>query len=122
VGKDEAYPTRNHPWAVCTANFAQLYCLVANTFGASRSPAYDDLTEQFFDQIGLNADTVNDPAKASMVADALRIAGDKMLQAVIFQSDHYRLSEQFDAVTGFEKSVSDLTWSYAAYVSAARTR
>jgi GH15 family glucan-1,4-alpha-glucosidase len=32
------------------------------------------------------------------------------------------LSEQFDKVTGFEKSVQDLTWSYAAYLSAVRTR
>ena len=45
-----------------------------------------------------------------------------MLKAVIFHSDHYRLSEQFDGTTGFEKSVSDLTWSYAAYLLAVRTR
>jgi glucoamylase len=41
---------------------------------------------------------------------------------VIFHSDHYRLSEQFDSVTGYEKSVQDLTWSYAAYLSAVRER
>ena len=45
-----------------------------------------------------------------------------MLQAVVFHSDHFELSEQFDAVTGFEKSVSNLSWSYAAFLSAVRAR
>jgi hypothetical protein len=30
-----------------------------------------------------------------------------MLQAVIFHSDNLELSEQFDATTGYEKSVSN---------------
>jgi glucoamylase len=45
-----------------------------------------------------------------------------MLQAVVYHSDHFELSEQFDAVTGFEKSVSNLSWSYAAFLSAVRAR
>jgi glucoamylase len=36
-------------------------------------------------------------------------AGDQMLQAVIFPSDHLELSEQFDAGTGYEKSVTNLS-------------
>ena len=95
---------------------------MARVFESGRAAAYDDLTGSFFGQIGLDAATVNNLADASTVADALRTAGDKMLQAVIFHSDHYRLSEQFDGTTGFEKGVSDLTWSYAAYLRAVRTR
>jgi glucoamylase len=45
-----------------------------------------------------------------------------MLQAVYFHSDHFELSEQFDANDGYEKSVSNLSWSYAAFVSAVRAR
>ena len=55
-------------------------------------------------------------------AASLRAAGDAMLQAVVYHSDHFELSEQFDAVTGFEKSVSNLSWSYAAFLSAVRAR
>jgi GH15 family glucan-1,4-alpha-glucosidase len=40
----------------------------------------------------------------------------------VFHSDHFELSEQFDATTGFEKSVSNLSWSYAAFLSAVRAR
>jgi hypothetical protein len=36
--------------------------------------------------------------------------------------DPLALSEQFDATTGFEKSVRNLTWSYAAFLSAVRAR
>jgi glucoamylase len=32
------------------------------------------------------------------------------------------LSEQFDAATGYEKSVSNLSWSYASFLSAIRAR
>jgi glucoamylase len=45
-----------------------------------------------------------------------------MLQVIVFPSDHFKLSEQFDAGTRFEKSVSNLSWSYAAFLSAVRAR
>ena len=45
-----------------------------------------------------------------------------MLRAVVYHSDHLELSEQFDGVSGYERSVRDLTWSYAAFLSAARAR
>jgi glucoamylase len=54
--------------------------------------------------------------------DKLTAGGDMMLQALVYHSDHFELSEQFDASTGYEKSVTDLTWSYAAYLSAVRAR
>ena len=53
---------------------------------------------------------------------ALRAAGDQMLQAIIFHSHHLVLSEQFDANNGYEKSVSNLSWSYASFLSAVRAR
>jgi glucoamylase len=48
--------------------------------------------------------------------------GDQMLQAVIFHSDNLELSEQFDATSRYEKSVSNLTWSCASFLSAIRAR
>ena len=42
--------------------------------------------------------------------------------AAAFHSDNLELSEQFDATTGYEKSVSNLSWSYASYLSAVRAR
>ena len=56
------------------------------------------------------------------IVTALRAGGDRMLRALIFHSNHLELSEQFDASSGYEKSVSNLSWSYAAFLSAVRAR
>jgi glucoamylase len=61
-------------------------------------------------------------APTQATATALQAAGDQMLQAVVFHSDNLELSEQFDATTGYEKSVSNLSWSYASFLSAIRAR
>jgi glucoamylase len=60
-----------------------------------------------------------------MLADVitkLQDAGNAMLAALIYDSDHLELSEQIDGLTGYEKSVRNLTWSYAAFLSAVRAR
>ena len=107
----------DHPWALTTANFAELYYRLASRIASSRTLPADSLAAPFFAQVGIDATT----APLDAVA-ALRAAGDRMLQAIVFHSDHFELSEQFDAVTGFEKSVSNLSWSYAAFLSAIRAR
>lgn len=107
----------DHPWPVCTANFAQLYYELATEVTTSGKVPLDELSTEFFAQVGVTATTT--PAEA---ADALRGAADAMLRAVIFHSDHLELSEQFDGMSGFEKSVRNLTWSYAAFLSAVRAR
>ena len=71
---------------------------------------------------GLKIIGVTAATPALDAAAALRSAGDAMLQAIVYHSDHFELSEQFDAVTGFEKSVAILSWSYAAFLSAVRAR
>jgi glucoamylase len=107
----------DHPWAISTANFAGLYYQLAQQITASTAVPVDDLSAGFFGQVGVTA--ASTPAAA---AAALQSAGDQMLQALVFHSDHLELSEQFDATTGYEKSVSNLSWSYAAFLSAVRAR
>ena len=107
----------DHPWALTTANFAELYYRVAAKVSSSAAVAADSLSATFLAQAGVTPAT--DPLTA---AAALRTAGDAMLQAIVYHSAHLELSEQFDAVTGFEKSVSNLSWSYAAFLSAVRAR
>ena len=107
----------DHPWAVCTCNFAELYYRLANEITAAGAIPLDTNSAEFFNQVGVTASST--PAAA---ANELRAAGDQMLQAIIFHSDHLELSEQFDAHTGYEKSVSNLSWSYASFLSAVRAR
>jgi glucoamylase len=107
----------DHPWALTTANFAELYYRLAAKITSSRTVPADSLAAPFLAQVGLTASSA--PLDA---ATALRSAGDAMLGAIVYHSDHLELSEQFDANTGFEKSVANLSWSYAAFLSAVRAR
>jgi glucoamylase len=107
----------DHPWAVSTANFAELYYRLASAITAAGTVPLDANSTSFFSQVGIDAQTALTAAAA-----ALQSAGDQMLQAIIFHSDHLELSEQFDASTGYEKSVSNLSWSYASFLSAVRAR
>ena len=107
----------DHPWAVSTANFAELYYRLATQITTSGTVPLDNLSAGFFSQVGVDASTA--PAAA---AAALQGAGDQMLQAVLFHSDHLELSEQFDATSGYEKSVANLSWSYASFLSAVRAK
>jgi glucoamylase len=106
-----------HPWALSTCNIAELHYKLAAEIKSSGKVPVDDLSAPFFAQCGIDASTA--PAAA---AAALAATGDAMVRAVIYHSDNLELSEQFDGTYGYERSVHDLTWSYAAYLSAMRAR
>lgn len=114
---DVAHPVPGgHPWALCTANLAELYYRVANAIDRDGQVPSDPLAAPFFAQVGAAG------ADAAAAATALRGAGDAALRAVLRHSDHLELSEQFDGTSGYERSVRNLTWSYAAFLSAVRAR
>jgi glucoamylase len=115
---DTSHPVPGgHPWALSTCNVAELhYRLAAEITSAGTVPA-DSLSAPFFAQSGIGA-----AAAPAMAAAALTATGDAMMRAVVYHSDNLELSEQFDGTTGYERSVRNLTWSYAAYLSAMRAR
>jgi glucoamylase len=106
-----------HPWAVCTGALAQLYYKLAAAIDGGAPVPSDPLAATFLNQVG-----VNSTMASRQVSSALRGAGDIILAAIIYHSNRFELSEQFDQSTGFERSVSNLTWSYAAFVSAVGAR
>ncbi|MCC9307364.1 glycoside hydrolase family 15 protein [Kitasatospora sp. RB6PN24] len=115
---DTSHPVLGgHPWALSTCNVAELHYRLAAEIKSSRKVPLDDLSAPFFAQSGIDASTA--PAAA---AAALTATGDAMVRAVVYHSDNLELSEQFDGTSGFERSVHNLTWSYAAYLSAMRAR
>src|SRR5204863_7948979 len=101
----------------CSCNFAELYYRVAKAITTKNTIPLDANSTEFFNDVGVTGSTTPSAAAAEVQA-----AGDQMLQAVVFHSDHLELSEQFDASSGYEKSVSNLSWSYAAFLSATRAR
>ncbi|GAA1835238.1 glycoside hydrolase family 15 protein [Pseudonocardia ailaonensis] len=105
-----------HPWPVCSAALAELHYRVAAAIANDAAPPADDLSRPFFAQVGASG------VATSEAVAALCRAGDRILRAIVSHSDHLSLSEQFDKESGFEKSVRELTWSYAAFLSAVRAR
>ncbi len=115
---DTSHPVLGgHPWALSTCNVAELHYKLAAEIKSTGKVPVDDLSAPFFAQSGIDALTA--PAAA---AAALTATGDAMVRAVIYHSDNLELSEQFDGTGGYERSVHNLTWSYAAYLSAMRAR
>lgn len=115
---DTAHPVLGgHPWALSTCNVAELHYRLAAEIRSSRKVPLDNLSAPFFAQSGIDSSTAPAAAAAALVA-----TGDAMVRAVVYHSDHLELSEQFDGTTGYERSVHNLTWSYAAYLSAVRAR
>jgi glucoamylase len=106
-----------HPWPVSTAAFAELYYRLAAEINTTAAVPGGEPAAPFFHQVGITDATSPRDAAAHLSA-----AGDRMLAAILFHSDHYQLSEQFDGTTGYEKSVANLTWSYSSFLSAERAR
>jgi glucoamylase len=115
---DTAHPVMGgHPWILSTCNAAELhYRLAAEVKSSGRIPL-DGLSGPFFAQSGVDTSTPHGAAIEALVA-----TGDAMVRAVVYHSDNLELSEQFDGTTGFERSVHNLTWSYASFLSALRAR
>jgi glucoamylase len=116
-GDSADHQVGGHPWALCTCNFAQLYYGLANEIARSSTVPLDNYSQQFFAQVAIDSST---PAGSAVTS--LQAAGDAMLRAVVYHSDNLELSEQFDGNSGYEKSVRNLTWSYASFLSAVRER
>ncbi len=106
-----------HPWAVCSCSFAQLYYELAAAIDNGAQVPDDPLAATFLSQVNVSSTT-----PSAQVSSALRTAGDSILAAIVYHSNGFELSEQFDQGNGFEKSVSNLTWSYAAFLSAVAAR
>ncbi|MBT8161763.1 MULTISPECIES: glycoside hydrolase family 15 protein [Arthrobacter] len=106
-----------HPWALTTCNVAELHYKLAAAITSSANVPLDALSAVFFAQSGIDAST-----SAADAAVSLTATGDAMMRAVVYHSDNLELSEQFDGTTGYERSVRNLTWSYAAFLSALRAR
>lgn len=110
-------PDMGHPWTPCTCNMAEYYYKVAKKLVGAGSFSINDTNQCFYEDFGIAANITIDHVRGMLVD-----AADRMLRAVIYHSDNLELSEQFDRDTGYQKSVRNLTWSYASYLSAMRAR
>ena len=64
-GDNADAPVRDHPWAVSTANFAELYYRLAKQVTTAATVPLDNLSAEFFGQIEVDASTAPEQAAAT---------------------------------------------------------
>ena len=113
-----------HPWPLCTANLARFYYQCMVEIAKIPSVTIVETMEPFFKQIGFKRSGKIDQSSPEYnnLQNCLLIAGDKLMRAIVYHSDHLELSEQFDRTHGTCMSVRSLTWSYSSFIASSRIR
>ena len=123
--------SRGNPWFLTTLAMAQYCFTVRNEFAKSKAIDVTKLNAPFL-QMALSAAGVNDERLHYGFANvrlynALEIGlarlGDKFFNTVLqFEGANGSLSEEFNRDTGAMQGARDLTWSFAAFITATWAR
>ncbi|KAF9739318.1 hypothetical protein PMIN06_000990 [Paraphaeosphaeria minitans] len=121
-----------HPWFLCTSSAAEVLYRTASHLSVSASLTTTPLNIDFYaalltasasPEISVNTTYTADDEPFQTVVERLRHIGDEFLDVVKTHVDaEGSMSEQFDRETGHLRGASDLTWSYGAFLQAARAR
>ena len=113
-----------HPWPLCTANLARFYYQCMIEIANTPCVTITEPMEPFFKQIGFkqSGKISKSSREYNDLQSALLSAGDKLMRAIVYHSDHLELSEQFDRTHGTCMSVRSLTWSYSSFIASSRIR
>ncbi|KAI9443329.1 glycoside hydrolase family 15 protein [Lactarius indigo] len=116
-----------NPWYIATLAVAeQLYdaLLTWDALGAiTVTPTSKAFFEQFSPDIALGTYRSDSSSTYSQLSDVIRAHADGFVEIVARHTPpDGRLAEQFDKTSGKPVSAADLTWSYAAALTAFRSR
>lgn len=122
--------TRGNPWYLATSAFSELHFRAAAEWSKRgkirvsplNAPFFESLTAMTGKKIPLETLDRKNPLFHSLIR-ALLQEGDRYLARVQYHmSPDGRMAEQFHRDGGFPQGARDLTWSYAAWISARRAR
>jgi glucoamylase len=106
------------PWYLATLGAAEFYFRLAQAFGGGTTLASTPENSHFRRRLG--AEGAPDTRELARLALA---RGDAIMRTVrAFTPESGELSEQFDQTTGVQTSARHLSWSYAAFITAAAQR
>lgn len=119
-----------NPWFLCTSSAAEILYRSASHFSVASNititltglPFYEALLASSSLDVDIGTFSPSD-ALFHSVLERLKTTGDQFLDVVKTHVDaEGSMSEQFDRVTGYMRGAADLTWSYGAFLAAARAR
>lgn len=114
--------SEGNPWYLCTLAFAELYYRAIGEWKDAGSIKVTDTTADFFKQF-------DDSAASGTTYKSGSDEFDSIIKAVTAEADSYfarvqhhtsdgSLSEEFNRDSGEPAGAKDLTWSYAAFITA----
>lgn len=106
-------------WYLATLAAAEFYFALAQALRSGAKMAVVPANSRFRQRLGApeTADGGEEPARLAIER------GDAIMRTVqAFTPESGELSEQFDQTTGAQTSAKHLSWSYAAFITAAATR
>ncbi|CAN9108536.1 unnamed protein product [Alternaria alternata] len=129
----DGYGTSNrggNPWFLCTSSAAEVLYRTASHLSVAGNLTISGTGLPFFEALlatsSLDVDVGTfGPSDALFhsVIERLHTTGDQFLEVIKTHVDaEGSMSEQFDRVTGYMRGAEDLTWSYGAFLQAARAR
>ncbi|KAJ0401410.1 hypothetical protein ATCC90586_009986 [Pythium insidiosum] len=123
--------TLGNPWYLCTAIVAETTYRAATAFIKAGSIKVTALNQRLFNGpqpagLGLNVAQgtyASTSPEFKRIVSELTTYGDKHIRRIKFHgAANFHLNEQYNRDTGFAQGVNDLTWSYAAMLSANAAR
>ncbi len=116
--EDHVLKNEGNPWFLLTTGFGEFLLRSAKEFERKGSFNINSINAAFFRYID-----VDSSASVSDLAEALRKKADTFFARVKYHAtSDGRLPEQFNRHIGYGQGARDLTWSYAAFLSAAAAR
>lgn len=122
---DGIQTSNGNPWFLCTSAMAETFYLAATEFAADGTIMVDDTNLNFFQKVSpsIIPNTSYTGSNSSDLVSSIRLYADQFLaleQQHVGQN--FSMAEEFNRTTGAQQGARDLTWSYAAFVTAARAR
>ncbi|OLL24226.1 Glucoamylase [Neolecta irregularis DAH-3] len=119
--------SRGNPWYLCTTIVAESLYTANFEFTKAKSvnvtAANVKFFQQFFDKAEPGRSYSSDSQEFKHIVDGISNYADTFLDVVRqFSARNGSLSEEFDRNTGEPRGARDLTWSYAALISAKMAR
>ncbi|KAF1972154.1 glucoamylase I precursor [Bimuria novae-zelandiae CBS 107.79] len=119
-----------HPWFLCTSSAAEVLYRTASHLSLSGSLHTNPINLEFYNallstsaSVLVNTTYIAENEAFKAVVERLQHVGDEFLKVVKTHVDaEGSMSEQFDRETGYLRGARDLTWSYSAFLQAARAR
>ncbi|KAI9489050.1 glucoamylase [Zychaea mexicana] len=112
-----------NPWFLCTLAFAELYYRAIDEWKSAGSIEVTDASAAFFQQFDSSAVSgtsyTADSDDFNSIVQAVAAEADTYFARVQKHASDNTMSEQIDRDSGEEVGAKDLTWSYAAFVTAA---